>query len=83
MASRRRSLSNRPGAQLRLPPPLKQSSRGEAKPTPALPSSDPRATPAHGPDRGISRSFIRFSDQSVGYAFDRPITWEGGLLAHS
>jgi hypothetical protein len=25
MASRRRSLSNRPGAQLRLPPPLKQS----------------------------------------------------------
>ncbi|NBO63777.1 MAG: hypothetical protein EBU88_02800 [Acidobacteria bacterium] len=70
-----------PRSAVKAPPTFEAKSRGEAKPTPALPSSDPRATPAHGPDRGISRSFIRFSDQSVGYAFDRPITWEGGLLA--
>jgi len=33
------------------------------------------------PSRPEPRSFIRFSDQAIGYAFDRPQTWEGGLLA--
>jgi SPOR domain len=39
----------------------------------ALAASSPAVNPA-------AISFTRFQDQAIGYSFDRPQTWEGGLL---
>ena len=52
------------------PPPAPPASAGNLQPTADAPAKRPEP-----------RRFVRFSDQSIGYAFDRPQTWEGGLLA--
>lgn len=52
-----------------------------AAPAPTRLAANRPVTAEPPPSRPEPRSFIRFSDQAIGYAFDRPQTWEGGLLA--
>ncbi len=39
------------------------------------------ATPPASTTLAPTRTFVRFTDQSIGYSFDHPTSWDGGVIA--
>ncbi|MBO0719555.1 MAG: SPOR domain-containing protein [Blastocatellia bacterium] len=74
----------KPAAPLATPPDQKLAANianpitppASAAPAAAAPAPAPAAAPAN----AAALNFVKFKDQSIGYSFDHPQTWEGGQL---
>lgn len=49
-------------------------------PTPAPARTSTPVPPAPPPSPVATRSYVRFTDRTIGYELDRPVNWEGGPL---